>query len=100
MTRPRAADDFAVIRARMEELRAASELRCRRNEMPARSARGLIIPRLAYWRTAVSGVSRLQFVENSSDRDLERELARQARRGGPRKPSQVPDSYYVHRLVK
>src|SRR6266853_2095427 len=54
--------------------------------MPARSARGLIIPRLAYWRTAVSGVSRGQFVKNSSDRDLERELACRARRGGPRKP--------------
>jgi len=56
MTRPRAADDFAVIRARMEELRreratraaddfaairarmkncAASALRCRRHETPA-----------------------------------------------------------------
>ena len=62
MTRPRAADDFATIRARMEELRrkrapraaddfaairarwkncAASALRCWRHETPGRSARGL-----------------------------------------------------------
>jgi ElaB/YqjD/DUF883 family membrane-anchored ribosome-binding protein len=62
MTRPRAADDFAVIRARVEELRreratrAADDFaairarmeelrreraRCRRHETPGRSARGL-----------------------------------------------------------
>ena len=99
MTRPRAADDFAVIRARMEELR-----RERAQVSTERDARPLGPPPY-HSATSVleNGRQRrlsLAIRRNSSDRDLERELARQARRGGPRKPSQVPDSYYVHRLVK
>jgi hypothetical protein len=47
MIRPRAADDFAVIRARLEELRWERALRCRRNRTSGQPARGLIPLRVA-----------------------------------------------------
>ena len=47
---------------------AANALRCRQNETPGRSARTLIMARLAYRRTAVGGISRVQFTKNSRDR--------------------------------
>lgn len=65
MTRPRAADDFPMIRARMEELRRErAHVSAERDTRPP----GPRPYHAATSVTPVSGVSRVQFAKNSSDR--------------------------------
>jgi hypothetical protein len=87
-----------VIRARLEELRRERDQASAERDT-RRPARGLIMPRLAYWKTALIRVSRVQYVKNSSGGVLGRKLVRQgvtARESDLRRL----DAYYVHRLLQ